>query len=321
MNKGRKKQIALWCFCMLALIMTGLLGVQVMAASEGDCYIAKATPYYKHPVTGKVEDAGNNEGLGQSMTESVLYKKALIEKTSDGKTYATVRIYLTDNLTDVKIWSQKNSSDTWKKAATTIMQENIGGKYCTDYRFEISDETAIMKMSFYVTPMGRDVIFFFTFSNLKKGSSDFITSVVGETEADPSAQVSSEKDLGTSDKTMAKMQPETTKSNETTREKITEKNENNKSEMAASGEELVAGAEGLVVSDSSYLLENSDTEQVSKSGKGEPESSNDISDDRIYVSWILVLQCIMIITIPSLIILLALSIYFRLEDRRNREWE
>ena len=59
---------------MLALA-AGITSVPVLAASNG-IYIATATPHYKHPVTGKIEDSGGEGSavLGQSMTESATYK-------------------------------------------------------------------------------------------------------------------------------------------------------------------------------------------------------------------------------------------------------
>lgn len=64
---------------MLALV-AGITSVPALAASNG-IYIATAPPHYKHPTTGKVEDAGGDGSsvLCQSMTESATYKKALVE--------------------------------------------------------------------------------------------------------------------------------------------------------------------------------------------------------------------------------------------------
>lgn len=309
MNIYRKITMVFTFFCMSALLMTGFFGTPVMANTEGVAYIAKATPYYKHPVTGKVEDAGNNEALGQSMTESVLHKKALLEKTKDGKVFATVRIYLTDNLTDVKIWTQKNSGDSWTKTGTTIMQENIGGEYCTDYRFEIPDETAIMKMSFYVTPMGRDVIFYFQFSDLKTGTSDFIVSVQEGT-----GENGAEQALNTAD-TQNQPDLETVKNSEMKKSESVTTKESGDRQDGASGEEVIENAQGLVVSeDSNIEKSNFETERVTQQDKTQGSSG-------IYVSWILVLQCIIIITVPSLIILLALALYFKFISSENYDEE
>ena len=42
--------------------------------------VGRATPYYSHPITGIIEDAGNNPEIGQGMTENVLHKQAFWKK-------------------------------------------------------------------------------------------------------------------------------------------------------------------------------------------------------------------------------------------------
>lgn len=63
-------------------------------------YTATATPHYRNPLTGKIEDSGgeDSEVLGQSMTESTTDTKALVEVDSNGNTYITVRLKLMDNI-------------------------------------------------------------------------------------------------------------------------------------------------------------------------------------------------------------------------------
>ena len=72
----------------MALIFTSLINVTYAYSQE----IAKTTPYYSHPVTGVIEDPGNNPGIGQGMTENVVSPQALVETTDDG------RIFLSDLL-------------------------------------------------------------------------------------------------------------------------------------------------------------------------------------------------------------------------------
>ena len=60
------------CGMMVMLVLAaGITSLPVLAASNG-IYIATASPHYKHPVTGKVEDSGGEGSavLGQSMTDS-----------------------------------------------------------------------------------------------------------------------------------------------------------------------------------------------------------------------------------------------------------
>lgn len=171
----------LWLF--IVLIMMG--NTVSIHASNAGIYLADATAHYAHPVTGEVEDPGNNAGIGQSMTENVLSSSALIEIDTNGKIYATVRLFMTDQISKVEFWTQKRGASGWNSVSATIMQENAGGKLSNDYRFAIPAENAIVRTSCYVDAMGRAVVFYFDFSGLKSGSSDFVTSIkVEETSSD-----------------------------------------------------------------------------------------------------------------------------------------
>lgn len=314
-----KKRIVVF---LLALIVCINIKEVPRASELGTAYLAKATSYYKHPITGVIEDAGNNEGLGQSMTESVLSSSALVEKTNSGKFYATVRIFLTDNISEVKFFTQKRGETSFKSVSATLMQENMGGTYCSDYRFAIPAEDAIVKASFYVTPMGRDVIFYFDFSNLKEGSGDFIVSVKQETKSQTTNQTvekvnSEEKEQINSSSASTQEEKEESTSNKKTQEETkneideqadTEEKSNQEGKEATTEKESVAGkspaeqlldqTQGLVLSDTSVL----DTEEGSIENLEEVKETEKEAIVIPALSWTLVWQCILIITLPSLII-------------------
>lgn len=155
---------------MLAL-MAGITSVPALAASNG-IYIATATPHYKHPTTGKIEDAGGDGSsvLGQSMTESATYKKALVEVDPQGNTYITVRLQLMDNIQNPQFQVDG------KAVSASLMQEDYTNN-TADYRMKVNSENSIIRCNMYVIAMGRDVIFYITVSNLQSGSGDFVTSV------------------------------------------------------------------------------------------------------------------------------------------------
>lgn len=155
---------------MLALV-AGITSVPALAASNG-IYIATATPHYKHPTTGKIEDAGGDGSavLGQSMTESATYKKALVEVDSAGNTYITVRLQLMDNIQNPQFQVDG------KAVPATLMQEDYTNN-TADYRMKVNSENSIIRCNMYVVPMGREVIFYITVSNLQAGSDDFVTSI------------------------------------------------------------------------------------------------------------------------------------------------
>ena len=155
---------------MLALV-AGITAIPAYAASNG-IYTATATPHYRNPLTGKIEDSGgeDSEVLGQSMTESATYTKALVEVDSNGNTYVTVRLKLMDNIQNPTFKVDGSS------VSASLMQEDYSAN-TADYRMKVASENSVIRCSMYVVPMGRDVIFFITVSNLNSGSGDFVTSI------------------------------------------------------------------------------------------------------------------------------------------------
>lgn len=166
------KAISMLCsmVVMLALV-AGITAIPTYAVSNG-IYTATATPHYKHPKTGVIEDSGgsNSAVLGQSMTESATDTHALVEVDSDGTTYFTIRLKLMDNITNPTFRVDDND------VSATLMQEDY--TYNTaDYRMRVNNENSIIRCSMYVVPMGRNVIFYITVSDLQSGSGDFVTSI------------------------------------------------------------------------------------------------------------------------------------------------
>lgn len=155
---------------MLALV-AGITAIPAYAASNG-IYTATATPHYRNPLTGKIEDSGgeDSEVLGQSMTESATDTIALVEVDSNGNTYITVRLKLMDNIQNPTFKVDGSS------VSASLMQEDYSAN-TADYRMKVASENSVIRCSMYVVPMGRDVIFFITVSNLNSGSGDFVTSI------------------------------------------------------------------------------------------------------------------------------------------------
>lgn len=155
---------------MLALV-AGITAIPAYAASNG-IYTATATPHYRNPLTGKIEDSGgeDSEVLGQSMTESATDTKALVEVDSNGNTYVTVRLKLMDNIQNPTFKVDGSS------VSASLMQEDYSAN-TADFRMKVASENSVICCSMYVVPMGRDVIFFITVSNLNSGSGDFVTSI------------------------------------------------------------------------------------------------------------------------------------------------
>lgn len=125
------------------------------------------------PVRLKIPAGKVRRFWGQSMTESATYGRALIEVDPAGNTYATIRMQLMDNIENPQF--QVDGSPV----SATLMQEDYSSN-TADYRFRINSENSVVRVNMYVTAMGRDIIYYITFSGLSEGAGDFITSVTVE---------------------------------------------------------------------------------------------------------------------------------------------
>lgn len=160
------------CGVAVMLVLAASITAIPAYAAENGIYLATATPHYKHPTTGVIEDAGGDGSavLGQSMTESATYTKALVEVDADGRTYVTVRLKLMDNI------QSPTFQVDGKSVSASCMQEDYSNN-TADFRMRVGSEHSVIRCSMYVVPMRRQVIFYITVSNLQSGSGDFITSI------------------------------------------------------------------------------------------------------------------------------------------------
>lgn len=150
----------------MALIFTSLINVTYAYSQE----IAKTTPYYIHPVTGVIEDPGNNPGIGQGMTENVVCPQALVETTDDGRIFLSVRYNLANYIKNETFAVQNYGDNSFYSVPAEVTGKTAETR---DYRFEIPSKNVIVRATFFVGPMGRDVIFYYTISDLVKGNTDF----------------------------------------------------------------------------------------------------------------------------------------------------
>lgn len=161
----------------MLVYMAGITAISAYAL-DNNIYLADAHPHYRHPVTGVIEDSGGDgsEVLGQSMTEGALKTESLIEVDPEGRMYATIRLGLMDNIENPQFKVQKDGYSDFYDVSADLMKENYDANE-SDFRFEIPNENAIVRCTFYVVAMGRDVVFYIDFDNIREGSGDFVTSV------------------------------------------------------------------------------------------------------------------------------------------------
>lgn len=198
--KHTAKALRMLCSVVVMLVLAAsITAIPAYAASNG-IYLATATPHYRHPTTGVIEDAGGDGSavLGQSMTESALYRQALVEVDPHGTTYVTVRLKLMDNIQNPQFQVDGSA------VSASLMQEDYT-ENTADYRMRVGSENSVIRCNMYVVPMGREVIFYITVSALQSGSGDFITSVTVEKTSTPASEPADE----TPAKTPAETTPDT----------------------------------------------------------------------------------------------------------------
>lgn len=154
----------------LAVVAAGAAFAQP-AYADSVGYTATATPYYRNPATGVIEDSGgeSSEVLGQSMTEGATYPAAFVELDDAGNRYVTLRLALIDNIKDVSIQADDNWTGSYYQVSYDIVAYDAAAG-TADFRFLASDEGAIFRINMYVIPMGRSVIFYVALSDFAEGN-------------------------------------------------------------------------------------------------------------------------------------------------------
>ncbi len=176
-NTASKLLKALCSMVVMLALVASITAMQIFAASHG-IYTATATPHYKHPNTGVIEDSGGEGSsvLGQSMVDSATEGHALVEVDANGNTYATIRLNLSQYTSNQQFYIDTTGTGSYSAVSATVMQEDYAND-TTDYRIQVPSENTIIRCTMYVEPMGRNVVWYITLSNLQAGSRDFITSI------------------------------------------------------------------------------------------------------------------------------------------------
>lgn len=180
-----KKRIGvlLGCLCLLC----SLLALPAAAVEPG-VYTASVVTTYYNPDTGNVDDGGTaNAALGEGMCRSATGKTGLVEVDQDGNIFLTIRLLLQSNCKNVALYT-RTGYNSYSQVSYTITSEDAGND-SIDYRFQVTDAGVKLKGTMYVTPMGRDVLWYLYVdtSTLQAGSSDFVVSIDTSAAAEPEA--------------------------------------------------------------------------------------------------------------------------------------
>lgn len=173
---------------LLAAAMAGT-GARATQAAEEGTYLVTIVPSYKDPETGNIEDPGNNEAIGQGMTERMCGSTALLEVDASGNMYLTVRYYLSQFINNV-VFEERNGGSFQELSYREVQSKeavegasDIAEKYgYTDYRMKISSLDHVYRGKAFIVPAGRNVVFFFTARDPVPGSGDFLTAKPSKSE-------------------------------------------------------------------------------------------------------------------------------------------
>ena len=177
-----------------------LLISQPVYAQSGKIYTCNITRCYSHPVTGVIEDAGGESSYatGQGMVESAVGTTGMLEITDGGDYYLTVRMSMMDYTTGHSFLVQKVGDSDWMSTTVTqVSSATDSNGTTTDFRILVPSESCVVRCSMNVTPMGRDVIFYFYPGSYTEGNTSGMTAgIVTET----SAAGAQEKETDTQEK-------------------------------------------------------------------------------------------------------------------------
>lgn len=170
MSKRLKKVKSSINRSLLSIAALMIVLVSYIPVYGGTVEIVYMTPHYRHPVTGVIEDPGQNEDIGQGMTESVLFPQALLETDDRGRIYLTTRNKLAQHISSMKFAVQKTAGIGYTPVSYEV---TATGEDYKDTRFQIPARNSVIRMEFYVEPMGRTVIFYGSMGKIVPGNTDF----------------------------------------------------------------------------------------------------------------------------------------------------
>lgn len=177
-------------FALLAVfVVSSSVLVGAAHAATSAVHTASTAPSYANPVTGAIEDSAgqSNVALAESMTTGCTYPAALVEKDTVGNTFVTLRFKLADQMGAMSFWADNGGDGAFSAVEAAQMQVDSANN-TADWRFQVPSETSNIRVSMYVTPMGRDVVYFTQLTGLVEGNADVVPFVQTVTPGEEAAE-------------------------------------------------------------------------------------------------------------------------------------
>ncbi|HEP1887733.1 TPA: heme ABC transporter substrate-binding protein IsdE [Streptococcus pyogenes] len=165
----------------------------VVYADKGQIYGCIIQRNYRHPISGQIEDSGGEHSfdIGQGMVEGTVYSDAMLEVSDAGKIVLTFRMSLADYSGNYQFWIQPGGTGSFQAVDYNITQKGTDTNGATlDIAISLPTVNSIIRGSMFVEPMGREVVFYLSASELiQKYSGNMLAQLVTETDNSQNQEV------------------------------------------------------------------------------------------------------------------------------------
>lgn len=191
--KSGLKNIKRFFFCLAGAFALAAAGMPSMTAQAEEIivypgyYSVTVVPTYQNPVTGEIEDIGQNPGIGQMMVQAQVQSVGYVEIEDDGTIWLNTRWNQADANIYAGFWTSTSGSGDWIARDYEVTSQFEVGDYeymdnvfsatVTDYRFQLSTLDDVVRCSNYVEAMGRECVWYCYITDLSEGVGDEWTSV------------------------------------------------------------------------------------------------------------------------------------------------
>ncbi|HEP1515792.1 ferrichrome ABC transporter substrate-binding protein [Streptococcus pyogenes] len=182
---------------LLQVILVFMISLSTMTgvvyADKGQIYGCIIQRNYRHPISGQIEDSGGEHSfdIGQGMVEGTVYSDAMLEVSDAGKIVLTFRMSLADYSGNYQFWIQPGGTGSFQAVDYNITQKGTDTNGTTlDIAISLPTVNSIIRGSMFVEPMGREVVFYLSASELvQKYSGNMLAQLVTETDNSQNQEV------------------------------------------------------------------------------------------------------------------------------------
>jgi len=150
----------------IGVLLMGALFAPVGVVGAVQEQVLQAIPSYVNPLSGEIEDIGNNPGLGQGMTEELIKKTpATLLVDVEGKTFITIRVGLVAETVAGTFALELLDADGKASGAVPfniIAEQKDDNTH--DIQFVVPSVDSVLRVSLVSIPMGREVVGFIQFA-------------------------------------------------------------------------------------------------------------------------------------------------------------